>query len=60
MWKYAVNNFGYEVLKELFMFNELLLPGTISVKDTLGIYFEGIKEFFDEMLYFIAKFELKI
>jgi len=42
------------------MFNELLLPGTISFKDTLGIYFEGIKEFFDEMLYFIAKFELKI
>ena len=42
------------------MFNELLLPGTVSFKDTLGIYFEGIKEFFDEILYCIAKFELKL
>ncbi len=42
------------------MFNELLLPGTLSFKDTLAIYFEGIKEFFDEVLYCIAKFELKM
>ncbi len=42
------------------MFNELLLPGTLSFKDTLAIYLEGIKEFFDEILYCIAKFELKM
>ena len=42
------------------MFNELLLPGTLSFKDTLAIYLEGIKEFFDEVLYCIAKFELKM
>jgi hypothetical protein len=42
------------------MFNELLLPGTLSFKDTLAIYFEGIKEFFDEILYCVAKFELKM
>ena len=41
------------------MFNEFLLPGTISFKDTLAIYLEGIKEFFDEMLYRLAKLELK-
>ena len=42
------------------MFNELLLPGTTSFRDTLAIYCEGIKDFFDEILYYIAKFELKI
>ena len=42
------------------MFNELLLPGTISFKETLAIYLEGIKEFFDEILYRMAKYELKI
>ena len=42
------------------MFNEFLLPGTISFKDTMAIYFESVKEFFDEILYYIAKFELKL
>lgn len=41
------------------MFNELFLPGNLSVRDTLAIYFEGIKEFIDELLYQIAKYELK-
>ena len=42
------------------MFDTLLLPGTVSFKETLGIYFEGVKEFFDEILYYMAKFELRI
>ncbi len=42
------------------MFDGLLLPGTISLKDSLAIYMEGVKEFFEEMLYCIAKFELKL
>ncbi len=42
------------------MFNELLLPGTVSFKDTFAIYFEGFKDFCDEILYYIAKFELRI
>jgi len=42
------------------MFNELLLPGTLSFKETIAIYLEGIKDFFTEMCYYIAKFELKI
>lgn len=42
------------------MFNELLLPGTTSLKETFAIYCEGVKEFFDEILYYISKFELKI
>lgn len=42
------------------MFNELLLPGTISFKDSMAIYFEGVKDFFNELLYCLAKFELKI
>lgn len=42
------------------MFNELILPGGINFRDTVGIYFEGIREFFDEMLYYISKFELRI
>ena len=42
------------------MFNELILPGNVSFRDTLAIYCEGIKDFFDEILYYIAKFELRI
>lgn len=42
------------------MFNELLLPGTFSFRETLAIYCEGIKEFFEEILYYVAKFELKM
>ena len=42
------------------MFDELLLPGTVSFKDTLAIYFEGVKEFFEEIMYYIAKFELRM
>ncbi len=42
------------------MFNELLLPGTVSFKDSLAIYFEGVKEFFEEIMYYIAKFELRM
>ncbi len=42
------------------MFNELLLPGTISFKDSFAIYMEGIKDFFEEILYCLAKFELRL
>lgn len=42
------------------MFENLLLPGTISFKDTLGIYMEGVKDFFNEIMYYIAKFELRL
>ncbi len=42
------------------MFNELLLPGTVSFKDSLAIYFEGVKDFFEEIMYYIAKFELRM
>lgn len=42
------------------MFNEFLLPGTISFKDTLAIYFESIKELFDEIMYRIAIIELRL
>lgn len=42
------------------MFFDLCLPGTTSFKETLGLYFEGVREFFDELLYYIAKFELNV
>lgn len=42
------------------MFNELILPGTVSLKDTFGIYSEAVREFFDEILYYISKFELQL
>ena len=42
------------------MFNELLLPGTVNLKETVSIYFEEVKTFVDEILYYIAKFELRI
>lgn len=42
------------------MFDELLLPGTVSFKDSIAIYFEGVKEFFEEIMYYIAKFELRM
>ena len=42
------------------MFNELILPGEISLKNAFGIYIESVLNFFDEILYYIAKFELKI
>ena len=41
------------------MFFDLILPGTATFKETLALYLEGVKEFFDELLYYIAKFELK-
>ncbi|GEM_PF-5115788 len=40
------------------MFDEFLLPGTVSFKETLAIYFEGIKEFFEDLAYRIAQYEL--
>lgn len=42
------------------MFFDLFLPGTTSFKETLSLYFEGVREFFDELLYYIAKFELSV
>ena len=41
------------------MLDGLLLPGTIGLKDSLAIYLEGIKEFIDDLLYRIARFELR-
>lgn len=41
------------------MLDGLLLPGTIGFKDSFAIYMEGVKEFIDEILYRIAKFELR-
>lgn len=40
------------------MFFDLRLPGTTNFVETLALYAEGVKEFFDELLYYIAKFEL--
>jgi hypothetical protein len=42
------------------MFFELFLPGTATFKETLALYFEGVKEFFEELAYYIAKFELRL
>lgn len=42
------------------MFFDLYLPGTTSLKETICLYLEGVKEFFDELQYYIAKFELRI
>ncbi len=42
------------------MFFDLYLPGTTSFKETICLYLEGVKEFFDELQYYIAKFELRI
>lgn len=41
------------------MFNELLLPGTISFRETLAIYLEEIKDFINEICYKLARFELR-
>ena len=42
------------------MFNELFFDGTVSLKDGCAILIEGVKDFFDEMLYLISKFELRM
>lgn len=42
------------------MFFDLFLPGTTTFKETLCLYLEGVKEFIDELTYYIAKFELNI
>ena len=42
------------------MFETFLLPGTDTFKDTMAIYFEGVKEFFEEILYYITKFEFNV
>ena len=40
------------------MFNELFFTGNVSLKDGCAILLEGVKDLFNEMLYYISKFEL--
>lgn len=59
--KNVVLHIGDEVYKKgVDMFNELLLPGTVSFSETFSIYLEGLREFLDEILYRISKFELRL
>ena len=42
------------------MYNEIVLSQTIGFKNTLLMYVEEIKNFFEKICYYIAKYELKI
>ena len=47
-------------MKEYFMYNEIALSQLFGFRNTIVLYVEEIKNFFEKICYYIAKYELKI